>query len=249
VKAVRAVDLNRLTKPRRCAVDPRIEQGIEELARRAGLKGVPPAAVVGGIAILAVALGWALMHWWPESGGGSDPPLLQVERQVEEVQAATTDTAAPQTPLLVHITGAVRHPGVYELESGSRVADAVDAAGGLLADAVQDAVNLARPVNDGEQIVVPDEDAVESGAAPVGSTSGPAGTASVSGGTAAGPVNINTADVAQLDTLPGVGPSTAEKILSDREANGPFQSVDDLGRVSGIGPKRLEQLRDLVTVR
>ena len=154
--------------------------------------------------------------------------------------------------LYVHVIGAVRRPGMYELKSGARVADAVSAAGGLLANAAQAGVNLARVVADGEQISVPTADELARGVvsdAP-GSGGGSAASPQDSGaGSRQALVNINTADAAALDTLPGVGPSTADKIVADREANGPFSSADDLGRVAGIGPKKLEELKPRVCVR
>jgi competence protein ComEA len=154
---------------------------------------------------------------------------------------------------MVHVVGSVRHPGVYELDPGSRVIDAVDAAGGTLPDAILSAVNMARPVGDGEQILVPDEDdpAAVAAAAGGGGTGGGAGAAALAAGGAGGQqaVDINSADAAALETLPGVGPSTAAKIIADRESNGPFASVDDLTRVSGIGPKKLEQIKPMACVR
>jgi len=228
-------------------MNPRLNQLLDELARRAGLRSVPPAAVAGGVAVLVVVLGWALWRWWPAETVSPPAPLVTEMDSSANVGSAN-ESAAAEAPqhLLVHVVGAVRHPGVYELNSGARVSDAVDAAGGALADAVQAGVNMARPVSDGEQIVVPDEDDDPISLPPAAASAGAGIPGAVIGG---GAVNINTADVALLDTLPGVGPSTAQKILADRETNGPFRSVDDLGRVSGIGPKRLEQLRELVAVQ
>jgi competence protein ComEA len=135
---------------------------------------------------------------------------------------------------------------VFELAAGARVIDAVEAAGGALPDAVLAGVNLARPLMDGEQIVVPDEDSAAAPAAQ-GASGGAAGGAGPPG--AGGPgVNINTADAATLQTLPGVGPATASKIIADREANGPFKTPEDLMRVSGIGEKKLEAIRELISV-
>jgi competence protein ComEA len=144
----------------------------------------------------------------------------------------------------VHVVGAVRHPGVQRLASGARVADAVQAAGGLLGNAAAEGVNLARIVQDGEQIVVPTRD--QWAASTAGAAAGSAGARAGPGG---GKVDINSADVATLDTLPGVGPTTAQRIVADREANGPFASVKDLGRVPGIGDKKLGSLKDLICVR
>ena len=140
--------------------------------------------------------------------------------------------------MYVHVSGAVQEPGLYELPEGSRIAAAVEAAGGFSEDAATDGVNLARVLFDGEQIVVP---TIEEAAA--GSTSEGSSTTSSSS-----LVNINTASASELDTLPGIGPATAEKIIADREANGPFTTIEDLKRVSGIGDKKYENLADLICV-
>ena len=145
-------------------------------------------------------------------------------------------TGLPSSRVVVDVVGAVRLPGLYRLAQGSRIADAVARAGGATAKADLAQVNLAAPLADGEQVVVPRRGAPGTGAAPVGTAPG-APTA---------PVQLSTATLEQLDTLPGVGPATAQKILDYREQHGAFSSVDELDAVSGIGPKRLEQLRDLV---
>jgi len=149
----------------------------------------------------------------------------------------TTASAPPAAGLYVHVAGAVRAPGLYRLEAGDRVADAIARAGGFRDDAERAGVNLARPVADGEQIVVP-----VAGATPEDSS----GTAP---GTAAGSlIDLNTATREQLDTLPRVGPAIADRIIAWRKENGRFTSVDDLGSVPGIGQKMLDGLRDLVRV-
>ncbi|HIE62588.1 MAG TPA: ComEA family DNA-binding protein [Microbacterium sp.] len=152
----------------------------------------------------------------------------------QSLAPAPVTVATASTSLYVHVSGAVNAPGLYVLHADARVVDAVAAAGGLAEDAEAAGVNLARPVTDGEQVIVP-----RVGEAPA---AGPAGV------TADGRVNLNTADEGALDTLPGVGPAIAGRIIEWREANGRFASVDDLLSVSGIGPKMLESLRDLVTV-
>jgi competence protein ComEA len=157
------------------------------------------------------------------------------------VPARTATVAAKQ--LVVNIVGAVRRPGLYRLPPGSRVADAVARAGGTTGRALVELVNLAAPIADGEQIVVPRRGVAVAGAA--GGAAAPAG-AAAPGGAAAGPVHLNTATLEQLDGLPGVGPVTAQKILDYRQEHGAFGSVDELDAVSGIGPARLEQLRELV---
>ena len=155
------------------------------------------------------------------------------------VEAVTIDDAggpdaAASASVFVHVSGSVVAPGLYVLGEGSRVVDAVAAAGGFAPGADEAAVNLARPLSDGEQLLVP---AV--GAAPaVGAPAAPGD----------GRVNLNTADAAQLDTLPRIGPAMAERIIQWRDANGRFTSVEDILAVPGIGDKMLETLRDLVTV-
>lgn len=166
---------------------------------------------------------------------------------------AAADAGASQAapaPLRVHVGGAVAAPGVYDLAEGARVLDAVEAAGGFAEGAARDALNLARAVSDGEQVVVPSEAdiaAQEAASAGAGGAAAGAGASAAAGG-AGGKVNINTASAAQLDTLPGVGASTAEKIVADREANGPFKTVEDLKRVSGIGDKKFATLADAICV-
>ncbi len=214
----------------------------EELACRAGFDGLPTtgrAAVWIAAAVAVCALGGL---WWSgvvspgdAAGGPSAPGGSARGPSVESSRAAAPALAATVT---VHVVGEVRRPGVYELRGGARVVDAVEAAGGVLGAADQSAVNLARVVADGEQIAIPRQGA----AGATGAVAAP--------GTAARPgkIDLNTATAAQLDTLPGVGPSTAGKIVSDRTENGPFRTVDDLMRVPGIGPAKLEALKDLVTV-
>jgi competence protein ComEA len=153
-------------------------------------------------------------------------------------EAAGELRAEPRPRLVVHVVGAVRRPGLYRLADGARIDDALRRAGGATRRADLSLVNLAAPVSDGSQIVVPKR------APPV-----PVGSSAASGpGVAptAGPVHLNTATVEQLDELPGIGPVTAQKIIDYREQHGAFSSVDDLDAIPGIGPARLEQLRELV---
>ena len=152
--------------------------------------------------------------------------------------AAAGELRAEPTPrLVVHVVGAVRRPGLYRLADGARIADALRRAGGATRRADVSLVNLAAPVSDGTQVVVPRR-------APPASAAG--GEGGGEPGPTAGPVHLNTATVEQLDELPGVGPVTAQKIVEYREQHGAFSSVDDLDAIPGIGPARLEQLRELV---
>ena len=143
-------------------------------------------------------------------------------------------TATPQ-PLRVYVSGAVQQPDVYALPPGSIVKDALLAAGGPARDADLDRINLASPLSDGQQIYVPrlGEESV-----PVE----PPSRLPASGGK----VNINTADVASLETLPGIGPALAQRIVDFRQASGPFERIEDVMEVSGIGPGIFEQIRELI---
>jgi competence protein ComEA len=145
--------------------------------------------------------------------------------------------------VIVHVAGEVHRPGVYRLPAGSRVEEAVGRAGGARPRADLSAVNLAAKVEDGRQIVVPRR--APAGAVPA--TAGGAAGAAPGAGPAV-PINLNTATLEQLDTLDGVGPATAQKILAYRDEHGGFGSVEELGQVSGIGEKRLAALREKVRV-
>jgi competence protein ComEA len=142
---------------------------------------------------------------------------------------------APVRKLLVHVVGAVRRPGLYRLDDGSRIDDAVRAAGGPKAKADLELLNLASPVADGQQVVVP-----------LRVSGTPAGAAVAPSGTPAERVHLNTATIEQLDTLPGIGPVTAQKILDYRAEHGAFSSVEELDAVPGIGPARLAELKKAV---
>ena len=150
-------------------------------------------------------------------------------------------TTAPPTELVVDVVGAVRRPGLYRLAQGARIADAVARAGGARRRANLSLINLAAPLADGEQVVVP-----QRGAASAAAGVGAGASGGAAAGTPTGPVHLNTATLEQLDSLPGIGPVTAQKILDYRQKHGAFSSVDELDAVPGIGPSRLDQLRDLV---
>lgn len=199
-----------------------------------------------------------------EGAGGAQPPAGAAEGAAASPSGQVPAAAAR---ICVHVDGAVRAPGVYALDAGARVADAVQAAGGLAGDASSTAVNLAQVLEDGQQIVVPTEAEVAEGAAVgvaggdggAGSSGGGAGgtggsanagssAASSGGGMAAAKVNINTASAAELITLSGIGEATAAKIIAYREANGRFAAIEDIKLVSGIGEKKFEALRDAICV-
>jgi competence protein ComEA len=185
-----------------------------------------------GYVLLGVLAGFIL------AGG-----LLFVMR-APEGEPIVLQPAPTEAPIAVHVIGAVPRPGLYEFPKGARVQDAVEAAGGLLADADEDAINLAALLEDGQQLEIP----FKAGAAPPpeADDSGEPPAASVSG--AEDLVNINTATLEELDTLPGIGPTTAQKIIDYREENGPFAQIEDIINVSGIGPATFENIKDLITV-
>lgn len=186
------------------------------------------AAVVLALVVLSVAVGLGLMRG---QAAPSETVPLTDSGQIDDADAANASDSAGE--LYVHVLGAVEMPGLYVLDLDARVVDAVAAAGGTAADADLAAINLARVLTDGEQIVVPVVGAVaEPGAAPPGDDR----------------IDLNTADQAALETLPRIGPALAERIITWREENGRFQSVDDLLAVPGIGEKLIEGLRDGVRV-
>jgi competence protein ComEA len=156
--------------------------------------------------------------------------------------SSLSPSVSPSAVLIVDVTGAVRRPGVFEFQPGDRVIDAVERAGGARDNADLTLLNLAAPLTDGQQILVPKKGATT--ASVPGTTGGVPGSAGGTGGL----VNINTADEATLETLNGVGPVLAAAIIQYRTEHGPFASVDQLDEVSGIGPATLEDLRSQVTV-
>lgn len=194
------------------------------------------AAVVVGLVAVSVTVGVGLLS----------------RSATEESVVVTPGPSASESTIsagsvYVHVLGEVARPGLYVLDDGARVAEVLAAAGGTLPTADLTAVNLARPLADGEQIVVPAIGAELGGAGASGGGAGAAGSGGGSGG-AGGLIDLNTADAATLDQLPRIGPALAQRIIDWRTANGRFTSVDDLLGVSGIGEKMLAGIRDLVRV-
>jgi competence protein ComEA len=188
-----------------------------------------PARRVLAAALLALVV--LVVAWRQLASPGARAAPLQV---APIVPAATARAAPAATLMVVDVAGAVRRPGLVRLAKGARVADAVARAGGLTRRAARDAVNLAAPVSDGQQVLVPVRGS-------------PAGSAAGGGGAvAAGPVSLSSATAEQLDTLPGIGPVTAQKIIDYRAQHGAFTSVDGLDAIPGIGPARIAELQGLV---
>lgn len=169
--------------------------------------------------------------------------LIWVVARNPRGQAVTLRPVPTEKPIIVHVTGAVPRPGVYALAQGSRVQDAISAAGGFLADAEKSGINLARALEDGEQLDIP----YMAGSSPVIGTEIPS-LVLTEPSSSSELININTASQAELETLPGIGPTTAQKIIQYREQNGPFVSTEDIINVSGIGPGTYERIKDLITV-
>lgn len=218
------------------------------LADRLGVSAVT--VVLGVLGVVAAAVG----GWWAlRPPAGPDPAeILPMVGTVPIPTPAPAPSPAPAR-IVVDVVGAVVRPGVHELPAASRVADAIDAAGGFTADADRIRLNLAEPVADGSRVWVP---AIGESSGPdlvpvVGGSGGVGGAEGGRGaGSGAGPgiVDINTADAASLESLPGIGPSLSAAIVEHRRRHGPFAGVDDLIDVSGIGPVKLEQIRPRATV-
>lgn len=212
-----------------------------------GRAGALALAGVGVLAILVTV--FALIRQQPPPVASANLPPVQMVSSA----APTPPGNTPAGPVVVSVVGLVHKPGLVTLQPGARIADALESAGGPLDGADLIGLNMARRVGDGEQIVVGIEappgqpatmgSSVAGQAQAAGERGGPASPAS---GAPAGPVDLNTATVDDLDALPGVGPVTAEAIVAWRSAHGRFDSVDQLGDVDGIGPARLEKLRELV---
>lgn len=183
------------------------------------------AAVTLGLVVLSAAVGWGILR-------GQASPIESIP--LDEPAGAVPGVTEP-AGLYVHVLGEVNDPGLYVLDPDARVVDALAAAGGTRETADLRAVNLARPLSDGEQLLVPAEGETDAGAG---------------GGVQAGDglIDLNTADQAALETLPRIGPALAQRIIRWREENGRFRAVEDLLAVSGIGEKLLAGLRDLVRV-
>lgn len=215
---------------------------------------------VGAVVVFAcgVMLWQGICVLRPASSDSPDAPLIQSEPlSASPSPASPAETGngmvslppAESSEIVVHVAGAVKKPGVVRIPRGSRVDDAVKAAGGFSSQADPDSVNLAQPLEDGVQVYVPRRGETVQVEGRVGSTSSGAVSARATKELPSGKVNVNTASAEQLESLPGVGPATARAIIEYRKQNGGFSSVDELLEVRGIGPKKLEQIRPYVVVK
>ena len=226
------------------------------MLRLCGRGGIVPVAAAAFI-VVAACIGFALI------GGSSSGVELKRSSQDGFQQAAQDSDAQEPTghnaeteqavsaPFYVHVDGAVASPGVYAIDASSRVNDAVIAAGGLADGADTSSLNLAAPVQDGSKVYVPFAGEAQGNTSTtdsVGDFQSYSGAVTSSGSGGSSLVNINSASADELKMLPGVGDATAEAILEDRQSNGPFTSIEDLMRVSGIGEKKFAKLKEKICV-
>lgn len=233
---------------------------VDSLKSKLHLRDMPAPLRIGLVILCAVVLFILFQGLWQLGAGdthlieGSNQSSWEKDANTEDLQIETAQTPEVESAekgiasstesitLSVHVVGEVVTPGLYEVPEGARIKDAIEAAGGMTADAEQGSVNLARVLADGEQIVVASKNASSASAATASSAIASAGATSI------GLVNLNTADAATLTSLSGIGEATAQKIIADREKNGPFKTKKDITRVSGIGDKKYEAIKDSITV-
>ena len=240
---------------------PAVGESLPARARTFGRRHLGVLALV--LLIGLAAAGWAVLRARPVADASplalsttAEPtfsPASAMEQGAVPATPSTPPTASPAATILVHVVGAVHKPGVVTLSEHARVMDAIRAAGGLTRDARPGELNLAQVVRDAQQVVIgtsrhPGGEVRDTGTVSGSSSGGEAGTDSESGGSAVGIVDLNSATVADLDTLPGVGPVTAQRILAWRTEHGRFSRVEELQEVDGIGPKTYAQLAPHVRV-
>lgn len=214
--------------------------------------------IIIGIVIVIVAIVAIYYSYKQENNFLEETENLEIENQAKEGAEESEETTEKEK-IIVHISGAVQNEGIVELESGSRVADAIEKAGGLKENAYMDEINLAYQLEDGEKIHIPtieeqkekenQESKVENESA-TGSdgTTSRSSNSSINNGSQT-KININTATEEELDTLPGIGPSTAAKILDYRKEKGKFKTIEEIKEVSGIGESKYEKIKDKITVK
>ncbi len=226
------------------------------LHSRLHLGEIHPALLVGIIVIAVVILSFALFSLSnSQTFAVSKTDTEQIEES-ESGQGESSDELSQSieenTPVVsticVHVGGCVINPGVYYLDENSRVVDAINAAGGFAEDAARDAINLARLLTDGEQVIVLNNEQVQSDASAATATEPSQAQSNDTQEAQSRLININTADSTQLQTLNGIGEATAAKIIAYREENGAFSSIEDIKLVSGIGDKKFENIKDYICV-
>lgn len=208
---------------------------VDSIRAKIGLTAVRLPVLIGvGLFVILILVFCGFNLWNAFTTPGVE--VIQEETSgMEEVQGKSST-------IFVHVTGSVVTPGLYELGEGARVSQAIQAAGGFSEDALQDSVNLARELTDGEQVIVASQ------STQAGTEDADGSSQTSSSGIVGGKVNLNLASIEELMTLDGVGEATAEKIIAYREEHGSFASIDELKEVSGIGEKKFEAVKDAITV-
>ena len=216
---------------------------VDSLKAKVGIGSTSPLVLFGLFAvIIAVVLSIGFMAWGSFTSSG-----IVVEHSEKSPQSQEYESSSSQL-IYVHIAGEVSNPGMYELKHDARVSAAIDAAGGLTENADQLSINLARQVTDGEQIVVQAYIEAEPGNSKSTDASDSGLPSSSNTEVLSSKVNINTASASELITLDGIGESTAAKIIAYRQANGSFASIEEIKKVSGIGDRKYEAIKDRITV-
>ena len=216
---------------------------VDSLKAKVGIGSTSPLVLFGlSAVIIAVVLSIGFMAWGSFTSSG-----IVVEHSEKSPQSQEYESSSSQL-IYVHIAGEVSNPGMYELKYDARVSDAIDAAGGLTESADQLSINLARQVTDGEQIVVQAYIEAEPGNSKSTDASDSGLPSSSNTEVLSSKVNINTASASELITLDGIGESTAAKIIAYRQANGSFASIEEIKKVSGIGDRKYEAIKDRITV-
>ena len=218
------------------------------MLRRMGLSGVSRTALACIALVCAALLAYALWRFWPASASSSEDFEVQTDASVEETALAEDGEATTaSSEIYVDVEGAVEEPGVYVLQEGDRVNDAVEAAGGLTKKASRQSVNLAEELEDGMQVYVYSKSEVSSGSSSSSSTSS-SSSSSASSADSSEKININTATAEELQELSGVGEVIAGNIVAYREENGNFTSIEQIQEVSGIGEARFAAIEEYICV-
>ncbi len=211
------------------------------LLRRAGLAELPRPVLVGTFIIALALVLVGIWHFWPKAN--ADFVATNASPPQEASGSAASESAMTQASIVVDVEGAVNAPGLYTLPADARVGEAIQAAGGLAANALPGAANLAQKLADGEQVTIPTIEQAQDGEQPNTSSSKTGSSTKKEA-----KININTAGAEELQELSGVGPALSERIIAYREANGRFARIEDLQNVSGIGETRFANLKDKICV-
>lgn len=222
---------------------------VDSLKQKAGIANPKlPIIVLLGAVLIVIALVvfgtiWSLVTTAQEDPSSKNNDSSDIVVSQSDNSEHTDTNEAQSSTLFVHIAGSVNNPGLYELPQGSRVSDAVTAAGGMSKDANTSSVNLARQLTDGEQIIVSSTEDTQ-----ITSENGSSPSLNSAEGATQGKININTASTEELMSLDGVGEATADKIIAYRQEHGSFSSIEEIKEVSGIGEKKFEAMKDAITV-